>query len=575
MSRPRCAARPRRPRSARGASPAARHAERHEQQREHAQRDLECQMTEGQPPPRRGCRKGARRCMEGARTLGQAVIVALPTTASSAPRNTAVWPGAAPSKGSSSSTSPPRRRHGDRLGAVAKLDAGDVVLGAVQAQGSNRHAHGGERLAGTDGDGVRAGVGGQHVERLARSPPIARPRRWPTVKLWWPAWRPTTVPAWSTMSPGRSGSAPWRARKAALPGPREEAEVLGLGALATISPASSASARTSGLRQVAEREAQPPHGRRAERGEHVRLVLGRVGGRAQQPVLPHLRVVPGGEGAGAEAVGEVEHRVEPDVAVAADARVRGQALARGRRGTGRRRPRGTASRRSSVRCGRPMPWATIRARRTALAEQQLASASFSASRHSSSVTQTTSAPERCASSAATAESTPPDIATRTRSRPVRRGARLRRGGPAQRLVQRVGGQVGGVQLARRSARPARRRRRGRSRGRRRAAARRRRARPRRSRRRSPRRSRTRRSPRPRRGRPRPAPRRGRGRRRRPRPRRRRGRPRGTAHARAGAAGGPRTARTAIESGRGPRSAPRYARSTYRGSVNVGNSFGLE
>ena len=42
----------------------------------------------------------------------------------------------------------------------------------------------------------------------------------------------------------------------------------------------------------------------------------------EQPVGRDPRVVPGGEVLGAEAVGDGEHRVEPDVAVAADARIR-------------------------------------------------------------------------------------------------------------------------------------------------------------------------------------------------------------------------------------------------------------
>ena len=68
--------------------------------------------------------------------------------------------------------------------------------------------------------------------------------------------------------------------------------------------------------------------------------------------------------------------------------------------------------------------------------------------HSSSVTATASRPARWTSSAATAESTPPLIATSVRSRDRRAiAASARR--RAERAVQRVRGQVGGVQLARR------------------------------------------------------------------------------------------------------------------------------
>ena len=75
------------------------------------------------------------------------------------------------------------------------------------------------------------------------------------------------------------------------------------------------------LGQVAEREAQAGERRRRHGGEHVGLVLGRVGGGAQQAVGGRARVVAGGQRAGAEAVGELDHRVEPHVAVAAHARV--------------------------------------------------------------------------------------------------------------------------------------------------------------------------------------------------------------------------------------------------------------
>ena len=113
-------------------------------------------------------------------------------------------------------------------------------------------------------------------------------------------------------------------------------------------------------------------------------------------------------------------------------------------------PAANASRRSSVRCGRPIRWATARASRTAWAEQHDASASLAGSRHSSSVTQTASRPARAASSAATAESTPPLMATSVR--PGAAGsARAGRGGGAERLMQRVGGQLGGVELAGREA----------------------------------------------------------------------------------------------------------------------------
>ena len=91
----------------------------------------------------------------------------------------------------------------------------------------------------------------------------------------------------------------------------------------------------------------------------------------------------------------------------------------------------------------PIPCATERAIRTACAEQHDASASFDGSAHSSSVTAAAFSP---ASSAATAESTPPLIATSVR--PGSAGERRAgAGGGAERAVQRVGDQVGGVELA--------------------------------------------------------------------------------------------------------------------------------
>ena len=51
-------------------------------------------------------------------------------------------------------------------------------------------------------------------------------------------------------------------------------------------------------------------------------------------------------------------------------------------------PARNSSRRSIVKCGIPISWASERAWATAVAEQQLRSASFSASAHSSSVTAT-------------------------------------------------------------------------------------------------------------------------------------------------------------------------------------------
>ena len=104
----------------------------------------------------------------------------------------------------------------------------------------------------------------------------------------------------------------------------------------------------------------------------------------------------------------------------------------------------------------PSEWATARAPSTASGEQQALAPSVSGSAQSLRVTPTTSAPRSRSSSAATALSTPPDMATSdaaARAGPARRRARGR--GGAERPVQGVGGELGGVALGRRQ--PAERR----------------------------------------------------------------------------------------------------------------------
>ena len=94
---------------------------------------------------------------------------------------------------------------------------------------------------------------------------------------------------------------------------------------ATGSPAAAASSRTSRLRELGEREAKPRQRPGAQAGEHVGLVLGRVRGRGQQRALAVVReprVVAGGERIAAETLGERQHRVDPQLAVADHARVR-------------------------------------------------------------------------------------------------------------------------------------------------------------------------------------------------------------------------------------------------------------
>ena len=113
--------------------------------------------------------------------------------------------------------------------------------------------------------------------------------------------------------------------EALAPGAGQEAEVLRVGLARDRQVVLARERANLGLGQLAEREAQPLQRRAAQRGQHVGLVLGVVGGGAQQAVGRAARVVAGGQRGGAEAVGEVDHRVEADVAVAAHARVRRQA----------------------------------------------------------------------------------------------------------------------------------------------------------------------------------------------------------------------------------------------------------
>ena len=136
----------------------------------------------------------------------------------------------------------------------------------------------------------------------------------------------------------------------------EKAEVLALGRRRDREPGGGGDLAHLRLGQVGEREAKPRERARRERREHVGLVLGGIGRSDEQRplrVLGDARVMTGREAAGTEAVGERDHRVEPQLPVAAHAGVRGPALgvpARKSSTTAARKP----SSRSIVRCGRPI-----------------------------------------------------------------------------------------------------------------------------------------------------------------------------------------------------------------------------
>ena len=244
------------------------------------------------------------------------------------------------------------------------------------------------------------------------------PRRWPTVKLWWPRWRPSLRPARSTTAPSRSTRLPWRRRKPLLALAGEEAEVLGLGLLRDREAVPGGDRAHLVLGHLGEREAEPAEQVRRQRGEHVALVLGGVdAGREQRPsvVLDDPGVVAGQQARRAEPL--APGRASPRAALRRCRGCRGSAsgLRRSRstkRSTTRRRK---SASRSRVKCGMSSECATARAPSTASGEQHALVPSVSGSAQSFTVIAMTSTPRSRSRRAATAESTPPETATATRS----------------------------------------------------------------------------------------------------------------------------------------------------------------
>ena len=278
------------------------------------------------------------------------------------------------------------------------------------------------------------------------------PRRWPTVKPWWPRWRPSARPRRSTISPGRGRIPPWRARNAAGSGAGEEAQVLGVGLAGDRQAGLGGQLAHARLVQIAEGEAQALQrgGRRARRACSSgpcpdRRRSGAAGRRRRRPRARS---------------GRWPARRRPAARRARSSRrgARGRCSARTGSGSGRPRDRrGTATRRrrGTPRAGRasgagsPISWASARAPRTAEAEQHERSASLSRSAHSSRVTPTVS-PPRPHSSAATALSTPPLMATSVRPG-VGSESRVGANGGAEGAVQGIRGELGGVMLGRAQA----------------------------------------------------------------------------------------------------------------------------
>ena len=200
------------------------------------------------------------------------------------------------------------------------------------------------------------------------------------------------------------------------------------------------------LGQLAEREPQARERGRGDRGQHVGLVLGRVGGSAQQPVGRRARVVAGGERRGAEAVGERDHRVEPDVAVAADARVRGHAG--GVAGQERVHHPGAellAQVEREVRQAHPVRDRAREADGVGRAARRLGVVGRVGPQLERHGGRPLARPERGDGGVAAAAHGD------ERTSGIRRQRGARPGGGAERAVQRVGRQVRGVELARRQA----------------------------------------------------------------------------------------------------------------------------
>ena len=237
------------------------------------------------------------RCLEerqersrGSRRRSSRAIVAASDARRRRAAGTAVWPGRGAVERARASVERRRRRsvHGTARRAVAQLDARRPrAAGAVQAQ--RRAARRRSWRSAARGPTVTVlarGVGRAARRAARRAPPIPRPRRWPTVKRWCAAVAPERrARRRSTMSPGRSRRPPWRARKRRAPGAGEEAEVLRVGL------GGDRQAVLGGERAHLAACVSSPSGKRSrasdarrQRGEHVGLVLGRVGGGAQQAV---------------------------------------------------------------------------------------------------------------------------------------------------------------------------------------------------------------------------------------------------------------------------------------------------
>ena len=213
---------------------------------------------------------------------------------------------------------------GQRARAVAQLDGVDLPGRSVQPRPAQRDRRRRERLARAGHDAVRTHVGGEHVERLRRgdAEALALADR-EVVRA--AVQREHGAVAVDDLA-GAVVEAGVAGQERGLAGAGQEAQVLRLGLGGHGQPGLGGQRAHLRLGQLPEREAQPRERRGRDGREHVGLVLGLVGGGAQQPVVRHPRVVARGQIGRAEPVGERDHRVEAHVAVAADARVRRHAV---------------------------------------------------------------------------------------------------------------------------------------------------------------------------------------------------------------------------------------------------------
>ena len=139
-----------------------------------------------------------------------------------------------------------------------------------------------------------------------------------------PTWPPTVRPDSSTTGPG-SFASPDAAQELAVVVAAEEARLLALGPASDGKPGRLGLRPRLLLRLTAEREPEPAEAPGRERGEHVALILGRVGGaRDREPpiAVDDPSVVARRETGGPDPPGEAQQLVEAEAAVAAHARVR-------------------------------------------------------------------------------------------------------------------------------------------------------------------------------------------------------------------------------------------------------------